>query len=552
MSNKDLFDDDDDFSETEEESPAQDSDEMSEDLSCESSSEEEMEIENNQPESPRVSLSKAMKDRKLYGPRSPESSTSSAATGKSKGRPFLASTSLQASPHDDSDDDDDFDDIEVLEQNSVQSKKEKEKPPVPVAKKRASLASKIRRQQDQGPIKIGSKRPEAEPKKKKKEKQTTLVPSKTNPKEKTKKGNSGTTKKTEPIDYQTIKKLKMENGSYRGRIGYVIKRGNVDKNFLLFVDKRRRGGPEKPKTITEQIKHLVESKMLKFRDLTYVYIENPEGDKGIFAAGLFTASGTIAHINATTIELPAYKSLYAEQSGKNHRQAKIKEVIACNNEQKDTDFVLQVDTEDGGHKMLQLRLPFLSTQAFLSIINEDKRVTKQRKNNSDKNKNNSGGGKSNPINAALKHLANSAEKKAIQVQSKKNEASNSRSTALPPFPEPKSKSKLEKVHSHAKESSKPSSSFKVITQGSDPRLKRKGREESTEAPVAPQEAKKPSAPDSPVKWPFNAKKRRIFSKYLNEMHKNSTKNFVAELCDDSGPPRMLLVDMKMEEVSFMG
>ena len=402
--NSDTFSDDDDFSDSEQESPLNE-DELSEDLSCDSSSEDEDLNEDDElvlQTPPSGSLAKSMKERHLYGPSSPSDSPSPSSNK-------IKTKRLVQSAEDSSDDSDGFEEVQIKEPTRTTQKTSKKESP---KKRKESLAATIRRQ-NQSPIKLGGRKK--------------TVSSSTS-----KKTTKSAAQRVQDIDFQTIKKLKMENGTYRGKIGYVVKRGNVDSKFLLVVDKRRRTGTEKPKTITEQIKMLVDSKTLKFRDLTYVYIEEPGNSPGIFAAGLFTTSGTIAHINATTIELPAYKSLYAEQSGKNHRQAKIKEVIACNNEQKDTDFVLKIDTDNGEQKMLQLRLPFLSTQAFLSIINEDKRVTKQRKNNLGKSPKKSAD-KCNSIDKALKHLAQSAEKKVKEV--KASEVNSSELSPLAPFPE---------------------------------------------------------------------------------------------------------------------
>ncbi len=302
---------------------------------------------------------------------------------------------------------------------------------------------------------------------------------------------------------QTMKSTKMENGTYRGKVAYIVRRGNLSSKYIMQVPRRGKRHPvlgecEKQPTLTEQIKALTESKLLRFRDLTYVYIHasGKKDQDGVFVAGLFTSSGTMTHVNATTVELPAYKELYAEEGGTSHRQAKIKDVITSENKQKGTSFVLKIG--DGGEeKMVELQLPFLSTQAYHSIVNEDRRVTKQRLGR-DKEKEKERETTKDATASAVSALAKATSDVVNQV---------SQGTSCPGAP-----------------------------------LKRK-REESKETPE----------PDSPVVWPLSDKKRRILGQIMAKMHESKIEKFaVAVDIDTSGLEKKLYtVDMNIGSVNLI-
>ncbi len=317
---------------------------------------------------------------------------------------------------------------------------------------------------------------------------------------------------------QTMNSTKMENGTYRGKVAYIVRRGNLTPKYIMQVPRRGKRHPvlgesEKQPTLTEQIKSLTESKLLRFRDLTYVYIHaSGKKDKdGVFVAGLFTSSGTMTHVNATTVELPAYKELYAEEGGTSHRQAKIKDVITSENKQKGTSFVLKI--EDGSEeKMVELQLPFLSTQAYHSIVNEDRRVTKQRQ-------------------------GREKEKERAKGKDKEKEKDKDRSRETTPTATASAVSALAKATSGA---------VNRISQGTSCALgahQKRKRDEIIEAPE----------PDSPVVWPLSDKKRRILGQIMAKMHEGKIEKFAVAVNDGSRgrEQKLYTVNMNIDSVNLI-
>lgn len=347
------------------------------------------------------------------------------------------------------------------------------------------------------------------------------------PKAKTKGKESGKEKKKpdpEPeqsfeATLQTMTKTKMENGTYRGKPAYIIHRGNFTDRFIIQVPKRGKRHPvlgeeAKPRTITDQIRDLSQAKALRFRDLTYVYIhvDNGKGSMGVFVAGLFTSLGTMSHVNATTIELPAYKELYAEEGGTSHRQAKIKDVITSENKQKATNFVLKIDKRppDSGSEMVELQLPFLSTQAYHSIVNEDRRVTKQRQNRAEPAK-----PPSVPVPKA-------------QPQPKPNPGPMTATNAV---------AAMAKATSQAIEAKTKAKSASAA----------KKRKRSEDAP----EDLNGSGGDlgSPFTWPLSRKKRILFGKIVEKIHETKTTNFAISTGDSA--QSVYTVKMDIESINFI-
>lgn len=303
---------------------------------------------------------------------------------------------------------------------------------------------------------------------------------------------------------QTKKTAKMENGTYRGKTAYIVHRGNISSRYIIQIPRRGRknhpvlGKSDKMPTLTEQVRGLQEKKQLRFRDLTYVYIhvDNGKGKTGVFVAGLFTSSGSITHVNATTIELPAYKDLYAEEGGTSHRQAKIKDVINSCNKQKGTNFVLQLlpDPASDGADAVELQLPFLSTQAYQSIVNEDRRVTKQRLNKDAKN-----------AKSAVSAMAQATQ-----------ELVDKTSTGRAPAP----------------------------AAASDQPTKRKRAPESAAPAPAPEL-------DSPVGWPLSKKKRILFGNIMAKMHENKTNEFAVAGSGDGKTEKIYRVKMEIDSVNLL-
>lgn len=243
MSDMNLFDDE--PSDEYEETPMEE-DEMSEDLSCSSDEEEEEEDDNNVVE--------VTEDENDEIPETPEPEANSPVTLSGtmhKKKLFSRTSSKKAAmvPESDDDFDDDEDDVQKVLK------------PSPKPRKTQTLAQKIRK----------DKQPLIELGKKNSSPSVSILKKKQSSLGRKKNANM-------PIDFQTIKTVKMENGTYRGKEAHVIKRGNVSKSHLL-ISTRRKTTSEKPKSITDQIKALVERKVLHFRDLSYVYIQSPEDDK---------------------------------------------------------------------------------------------------------------------------------------------------------------------------------------------------------------------------------------------------------------------------------
>ena len=411
---------------------------------------------------------------------------------------------------------------------SKDSAKEKDIPPFPLAKEtptpktnRLSAGSKISASQELIPIgrkaavekkqarlnfqRVSPSSPKAQNKPKPKPKP------KLKPKSKLSENAHTHTEPEESFEasLQTKKVAKMENGTYRGKTAYIVHRGNLSSKYIIQIPRRGRknhpvlGKPDKMPTLTEQVRKLSDQKQLRFRDLTYVYIhvDNGKGETGVFVAGLFTSSGSITHVNATTIELPAYKELYAEEGGTSHRQAKIKDVITSCNKQKGTNFVLQLVKESGSEdEAVELQLPFLSTQAYQSIVNEDRRVTKQRQN---------------------KDAASA--KNAVSAMAKATKAA---------------------VESTRADSAKPP----AATESTKPTEQAKGKRKRGPAPPSVPSG---ADPDSPVVWPLSKKKRQIFGNIMAKIHENNTREFAVAAPGGNGQEKIYKVKMEIDSVTLI-